>query len=178
MTEDEMIGWHYQFNGHEFEHALGDGEEQRSLACCRWGHSQTWLSDWTATRGRLGFLGGASGKELTCQCGRCKRHKFNSWVGKIPWRRKWQSTSRLGNPLAEEPAGLKSIGLQRVSHHWKNLAHRGGLKEDGRDHSPSSSVKMHIAVGKMKQLTVKKEKKRGKETETQTRLTSVFSLIF
>ena len=54
--------------------------------------SQTWLSDWTATRGRLGFPGGTSGKELTCQCGRCKRHRFNSWVGKIPWRRKWQST--------------------------------------------------------------------------------------
>ena len=50
-------------------------------------------------------------------------------------------------------------------------------KEDGRDHSPFSGVKM-LTVGKMKQLTVKKEKKRGKETEIQTRLTSVFSLIF
>ena len=24
-TEDEMIGWHYQLNGHEFEQTLGDG---------------------------------------------------------------------------------------------------------------------------------------------------------
>ena len=30
-----------------------------------------------------------SGKESACQC---KRHSFNPWVGKIPWRRKWQST--------------------------------------------------------------------------------------
>ena len=35
MTEDEMVGWHHQLNGYEFEQALGDGEEQGSLACCR-----------------------------------------------------------------------------------------------------------------------------------------------
>ena len=33
-----------------------------------------------------------SGKESTCQCRRCKRHRFDAWVGKIPWRRKWQPT--------------------------------------------------------------------------------------
>ena len=25
MTEDEMVGWHHQLNGHEFEQAPGDG---------------------------------------------------------------------------------------------------------------------------------------------------------
>ena len=39
-----------------------------------------------------GFPGGASGKEPVCQCRRHKRHGFNSWVGKIPWRRVWQHT--------------------------------------------------------------------------------------
>ena len=34
-TEDEMIGWHHRFNGHEFEQTPGDSEEQGSLACCR-----------------------------------------------------------------------------------------------------------------------------------------------
>ena len=34
MTEDEVVGWHHQLNRHEFEQALGDGEGQRSLACC------------------------------------------------------------------------------------------------------------------------------------------------
>ena len=33
MTEDEMVGWHRQLNGHEFEQAPGDGEGQGSLAC-------------------------------------------------------------------------------------------------------------------------------------------------
>ena len=35
---DEMVGWHHRLNGHEFEQTLGDGEGQRSLACCSpWG---------------------------------------------------------------------------------------------------------------------------------------------
>ena len=37
-----------------------------------------------------GFPAGSAGKEPTCQGRRCKRHKFNPWVRKIPWRRKWQ----------------------------------------------------------------------------------------
>ena len=34
MTEDEVVGWHHQLNGHEFEQALGVGDGQRSLASC------------------------------------------------------------------------------------------------------------------------------------------------
>ena len=36
------------------------------------------------------FPGGAGGKESTCQYRRPKRHRFDPWVGKIPWRRPWQ----------------------------------------------------------------------------------------
>ena len=31
MPKDEMVGWHHQLNGHEFEQAQGDGERQGSL---------------------------------------------------------------------------------------------------------------------------------------------------
>ena len=42
MTEDEMVGWHHQLNGHEFEQAPGDGEGQGSLVCCSpWGHRES-----------------------------------------------------------------------------------------------------------------------------------------
>ena len=34
MTEDKMVGWHHQLNGHEFEQALGVGDGQGSLAHC------------------------------------------------------------------------------------------------------------------------------------------------
>ena len=32
--QDEMIGWHHQLNGHEFEQTLGDNEGQGHLLCC------------------------------------------------------------------------------------------------------------------------------------------------
>ena len=32
--QDEMVGWHHQLDGHEFEQALGDGYKQGSLVCC------------------------------------------------------------------------------------------------------------------------------------------------
>ena len=50
MTEDEMIGWHHQFNGHEFEQTLGDGKGQGSLVCCSpWGHKELDTAEWTTT---------------------------------------------------------------------------------------------------------------------------------
>ena len=42
MIEDEMVGWHHQLNGHEFEQAPEEGEGQGSLACCSpWGHKES-----------------------------------------------------------------------------------------------------------------------------------------
>ena len=42
MTEDVMVGWHHRLDGHEFEQAPGDGNEQESLACCSpWGCKQS-----------------------------------------------------------------------------------------------------------------------------------------
>ena len=41
MKEDKMVGWHHQFNGHEFEQALGLSEGQGRLACCSlWGYKK------------------------------------------------------------------------------------------------------------------------------------------
>ena len=40
-TEDKMVGWHHQLNGHEFEQTLGDSERQGSLACSGpWGDKE------------------------------------------------------------------------------------------------------------------------------------------
>ena len=42
MTEYEMVGWHHQLNGHEFEQALGVGDGQGSLVSCSlWGHKES-----------------------------------------------------------------------------------------------------------------------------------------
>ena len=34
MTENEMVGWHHQLNGHGFESTLGAADGQGGLACC------------------------------------------------------------------------------------------------------------------------------------------------
>ena len=41
-TEDEIVGWHHQLNGHEFEQTSGDSVGQGSLACCSsWGRKES-----------------------------------------------------------------------------------------------------------------------------------------
>ena len=46
MTEDEMVAWHHQLNGHEFEQALGVGDGQGGLACCSpWGHKESDMNE-------------------------------------------------------------------------------------------------------------------------------------
>ena len=66
MTEDEMVGWYHQLNGHESEQALGDGEGQGSLACCSpRGHKESDTMEQLDNNGiPLGFPSGNSGKEL------------------------------------------------------------------------------------------------------------------
>ena len=59
MAEDEMVGWHHRFSGHEFEQTLGDREGQGGLVCC---------SSWDC-------------KELdTIQCLNNKNNLYYSWT--------------------------------------------------------------------------------------------------
>ena len=45
-TEDKMVGWHHQLNGHEFEQALGFGDGQGGLACCdSWGCKESDMTE-------------------------------------------------------------------------------------------------------------------------------------
>ena len=53
-----------------------------------------------------GRVGNTSGKEPDCQSRRCKRPKFDPWVRKIPWRRKWQPTPVF---LPGESRGQRSL---------------------------------------------------------------------
>ena len=45
-TEDEMVGWHHQLNGHGFGWTPGVGDGQGGLACCNsWGCKESELSN-------------------------------------------------------------------------------------------------------------------------------------
>ena len=60
-----------------------------------------------------------SGKESSCQCRRCK---FDPWVRKIPWSRKYQLCILAWKiPGTEEPSRLQSMGLQRVRHNLVSM---------------------------------------------------------
>ena len=53
VTENDLVGWYHQLNGHESEQTPGDSEGQGSLACCSpWGCKESdtteWLN-WTAS---------------------------------------------------------------------------------------------------------------------------------
>ena len=65
---------------------------------------------------KRGFPGGASSKQPDCQCRRLKRHGFDPWVRKIPWRRAWHpmpsSILAWRIPWTEGPGGLLSVDLQ------------------------------------------------------------------
>ena len=58
-----------------------------------------------------------SGRESVCQC---KRHRSDPWVGKIPWRRKWQPTPVFlpGKSYGQRSLGASVQGCRRVRYDW------------------------------------------------------------
>ena len=57
-----------------------------------------------------------SSKESACQCKTCE---LNPWIGKIPWRRKWQLTPAFSPGKSHGQRSLVgSMGLQRVRQDW------------------------------------------------------------
>ena len=80
----------------------------------------------------LGFPGGASGKEPTCQCSRHRRCGFDPWVGKIPWRRRIRQPIPIflpgESPWTEEPGklqpqGRKELDMTKVTEHTHTHTH-------------------------------------------------------
>ena len=52
-TEDEVVGWHHQLNGHESEQTRADSEGQGSLACCSlWGCKESDMTEWLNNNNR------------------------------------------------------------------------------------------------------------------------------
>ena len=67
-----------------------------------------------------GLLDGSAGKESNLQCSGHRRHRFNPWVRKIPWRRQWQlnTCSCLENPIDR---GVWLARAHGVTKSWTQL---------------------------------------------------------
>ena len=71
-----------------------------------------------------GFPGGFIGKEPARQCRRHEKCRFDSWLGKIHWRRAWQPTPVFlpGEFHGQRSLAGYSLWGHRVGHNWSNLA--------------------------------------------------------
>ena len=118
MTENEIVGWHHQLDGHELEQAPGVGDGQGSLSCYSpWGHKESVMTEQLfRTSPFMDFLSGSTvknqpamqefeetqfrslGQEDPLEEGMATHSSILAWI--IPW--------------TEEPGGLQSMGSQRV----------------------------------------------------------------
>ena len=103
-----MVRWHHRLSAHEYEQAPGVGDGQGGLACCSpWSGQESdtteqlkWLTVWTLNLLPITALSteeipkkkARSLSSKSWECRSDKRWRFDSWVGKIPWRRAWQPT--------------------------------------------------------------------------------------
>ena len=118
-TEEEMVGWHHQLNGHEFEQTLGDGEGQGSLACCSsWGHKD--------------FRHDSMTEQVLCQLHWAWRHHFypSSCLGSVP------------SPRAPSSARVASELLVKRFWKWSTLG-SGTLKTSAAE-VPSKGLYLHL----------------------------------
>ena len=92
-------------------------------ACHTLGKSSHWLSWW---KNRCSLRPEASGQSFPGGsdrrvCLQCGRPWFDSWVGKMFWRKKWQPSPVFlpeKIPWMKEPGGLQSMRLQTIGHDW------------------------------------------------------------
>ena len=105
----------------------GESQGQEAWWAAIYGVAQSRTRLKQRSRARMGFPGGASGKEPAGQCRGWTRCGFDPWVGKIPLE---EDMTTYFSMLAwrilqsEEPGGLQSMGSQRVRQDWSNLAHK------------------------------------------------------
>ena len=79
----------------------------------------------------MGFPGGASGNE---SAGQCRRHGFDPWVRKIPWKRAWQPTPvfLLGEPHGQRSqTGHKELGMTDTPTWQNNIYSQRNIFQQG-----------------------------------------------
>ena len=133
-TEDKMVGWHHQLNGHEFEQTLGDSEGQGSLVCCSSGLQR--VESLNNSNGLLSSMVSVNNSPL------CSHGLFPLLCNQLPFSENSSTPSPYWSPLpqaeqhpptnpcrSQDPAAAESVSsLSCISswfalnlHQWNNL---------------------------------------------------------
>ena len=128
MTEDEMVGWHHQLYGHEFEQALGVADGQGSLACCSpWSYKESGMTErqnWT----ELNDLETWSLLAILYLEVNMDTVKWNDWLPSpgVHWSTAQWGEKNLSSPsLTERISHLHKFLREKVFHHPPEFCHRG-----------------------------------------------------
>ena len=69
----------------------------------------------------LGFPGGNSGKEPSCQCRRQKKCGFDPCVEKVPWRKPWQATAVFLPGESQWQSSVHEVTKHQARLKWRDL---------------------------------------------------------
>ena len=105
MTEDEIVGWHHQLNGHEFECTLGVGDGQGGLACPNSDSPEDKHQEWGPVRE---CREGSTLDHTKQQNGLCSLEAI-----KTPWTAAPSRCSRVFALLADVTPTLASASAER-----------------------------------------------------------------
>ena len=107
-----------------------------------------------------------SGKESACQCRRCR---FNPWIGKNPWSRKWQPTPVFSPGESHAQSSLVSYGpwghKELHTAEWLSMRIQIMLKKKKRDHPGGSDLRMRGLWKHRASLDSHKEEVRDQKQE-------------
>ena len=159
-TEDEMAGWHYRLNGHEFEQTLGEVNDREAWCAAVHGFakSRTWLCDWTTP-----WVCKESDMTLWLNNG-----SINRWMER-KWEKYYTAMKKGENLVICNLDGLKGIMLSEICQTKKDKYHMNSfnmwkVKKRITKKTPNPPTKV---TGKEKRLVVVRGRRWNRSKSTK-----------
>ena len=124
-TEDEIVGWHHQLNGHESEQTPGNGEGQGSLACCSpWSRKKSDTIEWLNSNNQFSIRV----KSVSCSVMSDSLWPHELWPARplCPWNSPVKNTGVSSHSLLQgifliQRSNLALLDCRQIPYH---LSHR------------------------------------------------------
>ena len=140
MTENEMVEWHHQLNGHEFKQAPAVGDGQGGLVCCSpWGHKNLNTTEWLNNNNK--HVSKWVRVTTVLGVGRGGREGIADGYNPIPWKYPWCDAG--GRDDVRTESNIRERG--------KEARYRSVLQTQDPVCSPSPPKRYKIQHGQMLQ---------------------------